>query len=204
MIGKMFGKLTVISELSERANGGGKQYKCVCECGNITIVRSDHLKSGHTTLCGCNKIIHTRHRLSSNRIYKTWCGIKDRGYNEHCKNYKHYGKRGIKMCDEWKDDFMNFYNWAIGNGYTDTLTIYSIDVNGNYKPSHCRWTDMKQQANNKRNTVYITYNGKTQSVSQWCRELHLKLSTVYYRAKRGYCAEYCLYKRGDKRGCTIK
>lgn len=198
MIGKKFGKLCVLSELDERAKGGGKQYRCKCECGNITIVRSDHLKNGHTTSCGCNKIMITSHRKSNTRMFKIWDKIKQRCYNHNDISYKNYGKRGIKMCDEWRNDFMKFYNWSITHCYNDNLSIDRIDVNGNYEPNNCRWVDNETQQNNKRNTVYITYNGKTQSVSQWCRELKLNLSTVYYRAKRGYTAEYSLFKKGSK------
>lgn len=193
MIGQKFGKLCVLSELEIRAKGGGKQYKCLCDCGNITIVRSDHLKSGHTTSCGCNKIMITSHRMSSHKLYHRWCRIKERCYNHNNVNYKHYGGRGIKMCGEWKNDFMTFYNWAIKNGYNDKLTIDRIDVNGNYEPNNCRLVDYDTQNNNRRNTVLLTCNGKTQSVSQWCRELNLKPSTVYSRVKRGYNSYYCLY-----------
>lgn len=80
------------------------------------------------------------------RLYVIWGHIKQRCYNEHCKEHKYYGERNIKMCDEWLNDFMNFYNWAINHGYDDTLTIDRINVNGNYEPSNCRWITQKQQA----------------------------------------------------------
>lgn len=193
MIGEIFGKLKVLSELDERAKGGGKQYLCKCECGNTTIVRSDHLKSGHTTSCGCNKIMITSHKKSQSNLYRRWDKIKQRCYNKNSKNYKNYGARGIKMCDEWLHNFMAFYNWAISNGYRNTLTIDRIDNNGNYEPNNCRWVDYTTQNNNRRNTVYLTCNGKTQSVMEWCRELNLNPSTVYYRVKRGYNSYLCLY-----------
>lgn len=193
MIGQKFGKLKVILELEERAKGGGKQYLCQCDCGNTTIVRSDHLKSGHTTSCGCNKIMITSHRKSQSNLYRRWDKIKQRCYNKNNHAYKHYGGRGIVMCDEWRDDFMAFYDWAINNGYYKNLTIDRIDVNGNYEPNNCRWVDYTTQNNNRSNTIYITCNGKTQSVMQWCRELNLNPSTVYYRVKRGYNSYYCLY-----------
>ena len=82
-------------------------------------------------------------------------------------DYKDYGGRGITVCDEWKHDFKNFYNWAMDNGYKEGLTIDRIDVNGNYTPDNCRWATLKQQGNNKRNTVYLTYEGKTRSLSEW-------------------------------------
>lgn len=202
LIGEKFNKLTILEELSVRANGGGKQYKCQCECGNVCVVRSDHLKSGHTTSCGCNKIIITSHRKSGTKLYHRYDRIKERCYNANNVNYKNYGGRGIIMCDEWKNDFMNFYDWAMNNGYRDTLTIDRIDVNGNYEPSNCRWITIKEQQNNKTNNVYLTCDGKTQTIAQWSNELGISYSTIHARYKRGLSSYECLYKKkwSRKRG----
>ena len=79
-------------------------------------------------------------------------------------DYKNYGARGIKICDEWKNDFKAFYDWAMSNGYADNLTIDRIDVNGNYEPSNCRWVTKEIQNKNTRRNINITYNGKTHNV----------------------------------------
>ena len=118
---------------------------------------------------------------SSKRIYKTYFGMHSRCENVKDTNYNSYGGRGISVCKEWsgKDGFFNFYKWAMENHYTDELTIDRIDVNGNYEPNNCRWTDMKTQANNKTNNKYLEYQGRVQTLSQWCEELGLD----YYRTK---------------------
>ena len=90
------------------------------------------------------------HGMTGSRMYMSWSGMKCRCFNKKNPAYNHYGGRGITVCDEWKQDFMNFYNWSIENGYTDELTIDRINNNGNYEPSNCRWTDMTQQIVNQR------------------------------------------------------
>ncbi len=103
------------------------------------------------------------------------------------------------MCDEWLgcEGFINFYRWAMQNGYSDTLSIDRIDNNGNYEPSNCRWVDTFAQANNKRNNVYLTYNGETKSCAQWARELGLYPGTVNNRLHKGWSVEECLFGRKE-------
>lgn len=203
MIGKRFGKLTVIDKSKKRAKNGTIKYVCKCDCGNTSIIRGDHLRSGETLSCGClikkygtSKYVKQGQSTLNTRLYKIYDKMKQRCYNKNVRNYHDYGERGIKVCDEWLNDFMVFYTWSFENGYKEDLTIDRINVNGNYEPSNCRWVDNETQQNNKRNSVYLTYNGKTQSIAQWSRELRLKQSTLYYRYHRGYTDTECLFGRG--------
>ena len=88
--------------------------------------------------------------LSATGLYSIWCGMKTRCYNQKSLEYSNYGGRGIKVCDEWKNDFKAFYNWAMSNGYEDSLTIDRINPFANYEPSNCRWATYEEQAANKR------------------------------------------------------
>ncbi len=121
-----------------------------------------------------------KHGQFGTRLYNTWAHIKQRCYNPKNASYKHYGARGIIVCDEWQE-FVPFYDWAINNGYNDTLSIDRINVNGNYEPSNCRWANIEQQNNNKGDTKLITYKGKTQSLTKWAKELKIKPTTLNAR-----------------------
>lgn len=197
MIDKRFGNLTVIEECEKRTKNGHIKYKCVCDCGNITHVMGTLLRTGKIKSCGCRQG-NNKHGKCKTRIYHIYRGIKSRCYDKNCNGYKNYGGRGITVCDEWLNDFMNFYNWSMDNGYDDTLSIDRIDVNGNYEPSNCRWADLKVQANNKRNNVYLTYNGKTQTISQWAEELGIDCKMVQKRHHRRWSDKECLFGKEVK------
>ena len=194
MIGKKFNMLTVLEELPERKHGG-KVYRCKCDCGNIKDVRSDMLKNGNAKSCGC---LHTKHGKRHTKIYRVFAAMKQRCYNKNNKEYQNYGRRGIVVCQEWLDDFMNFYNWAMDNGYQEGLSIDRIDNDGNYEPANCRWTDRKAQNNNRRNNTYLSYNNKTQTLAQWGEELNIDQHTISARKRKGWPDKECLFGRGEK------
>ena len=99
-------------------------------------------------------------------------------------NYFRYGNRGIKVCDEWKNDFLSFYNWSMKNGYRDDLTLDRIDNNGDYEPNNCRWTTMKTQCNNTSRCKYITINNETKTLREWCEITGVNYSTARDRIRR--------------------
>jgi len=202
IIGKKYGRLTVIEEISPR------YCLCECECGNEKTVRRDHLLSGATKSCGCllretTRKINYKHGLSStpdhrSRLYKTWDSMKQRCYNPNDKSYSRYGARGITICEAWLNDFVAFSEWAMANGYSDNLTIDRIDVNGNYEPSNCRWADSIIQANNKRNNTKITYNSVTHTLAEWSRLTGIEAGTISIRLRRGLPLEQVFFV-GDLR-----
>lgn len=155
--GKQFGRLTVLYE-GAAAKSGEKTWVCKCSCGTITKpIKSTRLRQGITQSCGClqREIVaksKTIHQQSRSRLYRVWRGMKDRCYRTSAINYAYYGGRGITVCDEWKNDFQAFRNWAISHGYSDDLTIDRIDNDKGYAPDNCRWLTMKEQNNNRRNT----------------------------------------------------
>lgn len=134
-----------------------------------------------------------RHGLANTKLYKSWQRMKVRCYNKNYSHYKDYGGRGIAVCDEWLHDVVSFYNWAMDNGYQEGLTLDRINVNGNYEPSNCRWITNDEQQNNRRNNIKITYNGKTQTITQWANELGIKRDLIERRYHRGYTDKACLF-----------
>ena len=132
-----------------------------------------------------------RHGKRYSRIYNIWRSMRQRCKNPNSVNYKNYGEKGIAVCDEW-NDFENFYNWAMENGYQEELTIDRIDVNGNYTPSNCRWISYKQQANNKTNNRLIEFQGEIHTLGEWASITKIKLPTIWARLKYGWSVEKAL------------
>jgi hypothetical protein len=131
-------------------------YKCGF-CGTEFKADTNNINSGYTKSCGCyqkRRVSETlkTHGLVNTRLYNTWVNIKRRTLNPKNKKYDYYGGRGITICDEWKDDFMSFYTWAMKNGYEENkgLSIDRIDNDGNYCPENCRWTTQTIQTRNQR------------------------------------------------------
>lgn len=126
-------------------------------------------------------------------LYNIWHHMKQRCHNVKNHNYKDYGGRGIVVCRDWFNSYLTFKEWAMNNGYKEGLTIDRIDVNGNYKPSTCRWATRKQQARNRRSTRLATYKGDTRPITEWCEILNLNYWTVVSRLDRlGWSVEKAL------------
>lgn len=205
--GMRFDHLTTIKKVSEKVYSDGKHrmpfWLCQCDCGNTVVVSARGLTENCHHSCGCyNKEVliakNTKHSCFHERLYSVWNAMKTRCRN---KNNKDYGGRGITFCDEWKD-YTNFRNWAMANGYKDNLEIDRIDNNGNYEPSNCRWVTRRENLNNRRVTALVTYNGKTQGLAEWARELGVKHSTLYYRIyKRGWSLERALVPNKENNKC---
>lgn len=194
--GQRFNRLTVLSFHHKKDKR--EYYLCKCDCGKEKIVNKTELVRGKVKSCGClrkENCANRSHNMSYSRIYRTWTNMKARCYNKKDERYRLYGYRGISICDEWRKNFLSFYNWAIGNGYKNNLQIDRINNNGNYEPSNCRWADRKTQCRNKQKNIFLCYNGKTCCISEWAEKLGINKGTIRARLKRGWSVEqYLEYK----------
>lgn len=177
MIGKRFGKYTVIS-LDETSSNKAYKYFCRCDCGKVKSIRGAELRRGRVYSCGCAR---RTHYMTHSRLYRIWSGLKNRCHNSSCKNY--CGK-GISVCDEWKNSFENFMEWSLASGYADNLTIDRINNSGNYEPSNCRWISDEEQNRNKTDTVLMECDGEVHCQKEWARILGISYYKFRYWIKK--------------------
>lgn len=194
--GQKFNMLTAIEIVSRNP----VRWKCRCDCGGFTTVTTSNLTAGHVKSCGClSHVGNPTHHLRKTRLYAIRAKIIRRCYVESDPAYKDYGGRGIKMCDEWRESIVPFYEWAMSNGYRDDLTIDRIDNDGDYEPNNCRWVDGATQANNRRSNIVYTMNGETLNLTQWCKKYGMSYGVVRGRLRKGWPFEEAITFKHDAR-----
>lgn len=187
--GQRFGRLTVIKKTERRDESGNVYWYCKCDCGGNIETQGKSLRKGLVISCGCAKREHgknlnLKHGMSRTRVYDIWCAMKSRCSNNSDENYLKYGGRGISICEEWidsEDGFENFAKWAFDNGYMDDLSIDRIDVDGDYKPSNCKWSTPKEQMQNTRRNRYVKHDGKIYSISELAEKLNMTYMQTWHR-----------------------
>ena len=136
-------------------------WLCQCHCKKEFSVVGSAVVSGNTESCGCTKYSNLtrasgkdsggyKHGGSDSRLYRVWKGMRARCNNPKTNGYENYGGRGIKVCDEWNEEYSVFQDWALNHGYQENLTLDRIELDGMYEPENCRWVDWNTQARNKR------------------------------------------------------
>lgn len=197
LTGKRFGRLQVL--MRSGSKNGSAMWLCRCDCGKTKVICGVELRSGETKSCGC---LHreiasqtmTKHNGShKERLYRVWAAMLSRTRNPNATNYKYYGGRGIKVCEEW-NDYEVFRDWALQNGYNPSAqygecTLDRINVDGNYCPTNCRWVNMSSQNNNQRSNKTIVYNNESHNLKQWSDILGINYSTFKKYIKSGRTIE---------------
>jgi len=193
-IGDKINRLTLVEYLPSKK--GHKMGKFICDCENEKICRLTGVIKENTKSCGClNTELITKlgkdafiHGASihgkQTPEYRAYTKLKQRCYNKNNPKYPIYGARGIKVCDRWLESFVNFLE-DMGKRPLDKTSIDRIDVNGNYEPSNCRWSDEQIQASNKQNTVNLEVNGEKIHQAKIARILNVSPHAIEYHIKKG-------------------
>lgn len=182
--GSVFGRLTAIKKDHQDSNKHWI-WECRCSCGNITLIYATNLVRGLTTSCGCfrkevgsNRATHGQARVDHRTsAYRSWCSILQRCTNPKNRKFKDYGGRGIGVCDRWVNSFENFFE-DIGAKPDGKYSVGRIDNDGNYEPGNCRWETPEQQSRNRRNNIWIEYDGMRKVVLDWAIYLNVKEGTL--------------------------
>ena len=190
--GQIFGRLTVLQQ-SKQKKYNCPAWVCRCQCGNKTLVRRSDLTRLKIQSCGCfrrevstqRQTIHGDAGKHPSKLYNVWISMKKRCSNKNNKDYANYGGRGIKVCEQWLD-FVPFKEWAKESDYREGLQIDRINNDGDYCPTNCRWVTPKENARNRRKTLWGTINGETKPLSEWCEIYKIAYRLVYARLSRGW------------------
>jgi len=195
MSGQRFGFLTAIC--AERSDGKSMWWSCKCDCGSTKSIRGSYLRSGHTQSCGCQRQRNTRKHGNASRSgrtveYRAWQSMISRCTNRNFSQFKDYGGRGIAVCQAWMESFDRF---LVDVGYRPSTyhTLGRINNDGNYEPGNVEWQTRKAQQNNRRDSLFIDFNGRRMTAQQWSDELGVPRSTIIRRSERGVALDiYCV------------
>ena len=187
-VGEKYSMITIIGKTYRNDK---LMYVGQCECKTVKLYYLSNLKRGRTTNCGCvhyKKVSEALRKVPKDgeRLYSIYTNMKTRCYNENTKIYDRYGKHGVKICDEWLEDFMNFYNWAMANGYSKEFTIDRIDNNKGYYPDNCRWASAYTQCHNRTNSWIIEIDGVKKPAKEWCDINGINYKTAANRRYKGW------------------
>jgi len=200
-----FGLLTVVKRVKIKDKF---RWECLCECGKTTYAEASRLRYKRKQSCGCLATKKaTKHGLYNENgkervLYKRWITMKARCYNPKNKDFHRYGAKGISVCDEWKHDFLTFYNWSINNGFDKSLTIDRIDGAKGYYPENCRYATVRQQNNNTKSNVTIEYNGDKDTISMMASKYNIRYGLLVYRIKAGWNLIDAFTKPSNRKSCA--
>ena len=205
LTGRVFGRLTVLSFAGVGRNGHAR-WRVRCICGVEKVTSGQSLRAGNSTSCGCyqrevsairgltlNKV-HGMHRAPT---HDSWTCMLQRCNNPKNKDYKHYGARGITVCDRWRS-FDNFLADMGERPEGKTLDRWP-DKDGRYEPGNCRWATAREQAQNMRSNRLIEHAGETLCVAEWARRTNITVHCLRDRLAAGWAIETALTKPMQKR-----
>lgn len=198
--GQQFGRLSVSEEADPpfAESKPNTWWRCECDCGKVTVVRTISLRAGDTRSCGClsdevrrstaSKACRITHGQTKTREYRIWQGMLQRCTNPNCEEYPIYGGRGIIVCPAWSESFEAFIS-HMGLRPSPRHSIERLDTNGNYEPGNCRWATPKEQSNNRRDTHYVVFKGERMPIALLADRHSIRQETLRGRLRRGWSLE---------------
>jgi hypothetical protein len=191
LTGKVFHKLTVLEDTGE-VRWKSPLWKCVCECGSTALVTTRELKAGYVKSCGCLK--YKSNPKYKEDLYKEWRYMKGRcTTNQNSEFYKYYAGRGVRVCEEWIDDYEAFREWSLANNYKEGLELDRYpDRDGDYSPTNCRWVPHKENMRNTRRNRRLDAFAESKAMSVWSEEFDINASTLRGRIEGGWTTEQAL------------
>jgi hypothetical protein len=190
LTGHTYGRWTVLS-FSHKNARGEIYWLCRCECGEERAVKANGLRSGKSASCGClHKEKVSIHGMTGTPTFRSWETMKQRCTNPKSPDYEYYGGRGISVCDAWLNSFETFLS-DMGER-PNGATLDRVETDGDYEPGNCRWATYRQQVRNRRDTVTVSFRGKTQDLYQWEAETGISARAIRQRIKAGWLPDKAL------------
>lgn len=214
-IGYTYGSLKIVSE-AKRAASGRRRITAICQCGVMKDYDLTNLKNGTTVSCGCHKLKIcierlTKHGLRGHPLSSIWKNIKGRCERKSHPRYPDYGALGVRMCQEWREDFKVFHDWCINNGWKKGLDLDKDIIAKKlgvppllYSPDRCCFVTRRENNGERRSNIWLEHDGKKMIISNWERELGLNSGVIKRRLKRGWSIAEALSTPKLKGGQKIK
>lgn len=196
-VGNRYNSYTVLENLPTSATDNYTvRVRAKCVCGNIKTVQLKNLANNSTKSCGCHKKrlagingvstrFKTTHGKSRSKVWLAWRSMLNRCYRTKDPSYTDYGGRGIKVCPRWRKSFISFLE-DMGEPPTKNHSLDRKNNNKGYSPKNCKWSTPMEQGANKRNNIRITIEGRTLTLSEWCRLNKINRPTAYARIRHGW------------------
>lgn len=200
--GRRYGRVVIERVIFPHPNSiKGAMCECICDCGNRYTRSRETIMAGKTNTCGCLRKENSaralkaraKHGMEGTKTYSAWRSMKRRCLSKRCKSYPDYGGRGITVCEKWMDFRGFFEDMGIAQ---EGMTLERKDNNKGYSKENCVWASQKDQANNKRNTTFITHDGITRSLAQWAEFFGIGRKLLWFRLKRGWSFEESIARPG--------
>lgn len=199
IVGQRFGRLVVEEILPSRPGKGSFRVRCRCDCGNTKITVKHYVTGGKTKSCGCARRLaglasteemhKDKDRRSLDPLYPRWSSMINRCTSPLNPAWPNYGGRGIKVCEEWVEDFWAYHRYiheSLGPPPSpECSTIDRIDNDGDYRPGNLRWASDAQQCGNTRVSIRVEIDGRVRGIAEWARHFGMKPDTARYRWRKG-------------------